>query len=62
LTKATLARFDLATSRLDPLRTITLADTSGLRQFGLMASPDGRTVVYNVGRYLTDLYLVEGLK
>ncbi len=31
-------------------------------RFGLRVSPDGRTVVYNVGRYLTDLYLVEGLK
>jgi len=28
-----------------PLRTITLADTSGPRSFGLMVSPDGRTVV-----------------
>jgi len=62
LTKATLARYELATGRLDPLRTITLADTSGMRRFTLLASPDGPTVVYNVGRYLTDLYLVEGLK
>jgi hypothetical protein len=30
--------------------------------FGLFVTLDGRTVVYNVGRYLTDLYLVEGLK
>ena len=41
----TLARYELATGRLDPLRTITLADTSGLRRFDLMVSPDGRTVV-----------------
>jgi hypothetical protein len=62
LTQATIARFELATGRLDPLRTITLTDTSGLRQFTLLVSPDGRTVVYNVIRYLTDLYLVERLK
>ena len=47
-TKATIPRYELATGRLDPLRTITLADTSGLRQFTLLVSPDGRTVVYNV--------------
>jgi len=62
LTKTTIVLFELATGRPDALRTITLADTSGVRQFSLLVSPDGRTVVYSPGRYLTDLYLVEGLK
>ena len=55
-------RLDLDSGRLDPLRTIGAADTSGVRQFSLFVTPDGRTVVYNVSRYLTDLYLVEGLR
>ena len=59
---ATIARLDLETSRLDPLNTIRLADPSGLSSPALLVTPDGRTVVYNVSRYLTDLYLVEGLK
>ena len=60
--KATIARYELATGQLDPLRTITLADTSGVQALNLFVTPDGRTVVYHVERYLTDLYLVEGLK
>ena len=59
---ATIAHLDLETNRLDPLKTIRLADMSGVSGVSLFVTPDGRTVVYNVFRYLTDLYLVEGLK
>ena len=59
---ATIARLDLETSRLDPMKTIRLADPSGLSGAALLVTPDGRTVVYSVIRFLTDLYLVEGLK
>jgi hypothetical protein len=35
----------------------------GLKQRPLcLVTPDGRTIVYVTKRYLTDLYLVEGLK
>ena len=39
-----------------------VADATGMRGMSVLVTPDNRTVVYNVNRYLTDLYLVEGLK
>ena len=59
---ASVVRFDLATGRMQTVRHVTVADTSGGRGLTCIVTPDGRTVVYNVGRYLTDLYLVEGLE
>jgi Tol biopolymer transport system component len=57
-----VVRYDVESARIDLIRQIRISDTSGLRNSGLVATPDGRTVVYSLGRYLTDLYLVEGLK
>jgi hypothetical protein len=36
------------------------AGTYGIE--GLAVNPDGKSYVYNLGRGLSDLYLVEGLK
>jgi hypothetical protein len=44
------------------LRTLNIADTTGQRGLNLLTTPDGRVVAYTMQRYLTDLYLVEGLK
>ncbi len=57
-----IMRSDLETGRLETLRTVRIGDSSGIRGLGLVTTPDGRTVVHSVTRYLTDLYLVEGLK
>ena len=62
LSGATIVRMDIETGRLETLKTIKVAEASGLRRLTFIVTPDGRTVVYNAGRYLTDLYLVEGLK
>ena len=58
----TIARLDLQSGRLDTLKTVRIGDTGGIRAFGLLVTPDGRSIVYTIQRYLTDLYLVEGLK
>jgi hypothetical protein len=58
----TVVRYDVATARTEPIRQIRIADTSGIFGVDLLATPDGRTMVYNVGRFFTDLYLVEGLQ
>jgi Tol biopolymer transport system component len=57
-----IVRYDLETARIDPMRQIRISDTSGIFGVDLLATPDGRTVVYNVGRFFNDLYLVEGLR
>ena len=57
-----VVRYDLDTAKMDPIKQIRISDTSGIFAVDLLATPDGRTVVYNVGRFLNDLYLVEGLK
>jgi eukaryotic-like serine/threonine-protein kinase len=61
-TSAVIVRFDLATGRMQAVREVKIADKSGARGLSCIVTPDVRTVVCNVGRYLTDLYLVEGLK
>jgi Tol biopolymer transport system component len=58
-----VVRVDLTTNRTDVVQRISPADAAGLlgrpRAF---ITPDGRTLVYALQRYLTDLYLVEGLR
>jgi eukaryotic-like serine/threonine-protein kinase len=57
-----IVRYDLASARIDPIRQITVSDPTGIFGVDVLVTPDGRTVVYNVGRLFNDLYLVEGLK
>jgi Tol biopolymer transport system component len=57
-----VVRYDVESARIDPIRQIRISDTSGILGVDLLATPDGRTVVYSVGRLFNDLYLVEGLK
>jgi eukaryotic-like serine/threonine-protein kinase len=56
-------RFDLATGRRVFWQEIAVADRGGMSRDPIIRlAPDGKTRVYTVIRYLTDLYLVEGLK
>ncbi|AMY09510.1 Serine/threonine-protein kinase PrkC [Luteitalea pratensis] len=59
---AVIARFDLASGVIENLRETRIADRSGGRSLSCIATPTAANVVCNVGRYLTDLYLVEHLK
>jgi Tol biopolymer transport system component len=59
---AVIVRFDFATGHTQVVRQVNVVDKSGGRGLSCLVTPDGRTVVYNVARYLTDLYLVEGLE
>jgi serine/threonine protein kinase/Tol biopolymer transport system component len=60
---ALILRYDLATGVMTTIKQIEPPDAAGMwfRPICVM-TPDGKAVVYSVGRYLTDLYLVEGLK
>jgi Tol biopolymer transport system component len=56
-------RLDLATGERRLLREISFADPAGVyTTTSLLLTPDGRSYVYNYGRMLSTLYLVEGLK
>ncbi len=56
-------RLDLATGERRLLREISFADPAGVyTTTSLLMTPDGRSYVYNYGRLLSTLYLVEGLK
>ena len=58
-----IARVDLASGALVPWKEIVPRDVAGLQtRPQCLVTPDGRTIVYSTTRYLTDLYLVEGLR
>ena len=59
---AVIARVELATGVIRNLREINVSDKSGGRSLSCVTTPDASTIVCNVGRYLTDLYLVENLR
>jgi len=61
--RSLVLRYDLASGRLDLVRRVEPADLAGvLDRPTCFVTPDGRTIAYAVQRYLTDLYLVEGLR
>jgi eukaryotic-like serine/threonine-protein kinase len=61
--RSQVLRYDLASRRLDLVHRVEPADLSGvLDRPRCFVTPDGRTLAYAVQRYLTDLYLVEGLR
>ena len=59
---AVIARLELATGVIKTLREVNITDKSGGRNLSCIATSNATTVVCNVGRYLTDLYLVENLR
>jgi Tol biopolymer transport system component len=59
--KVTLA--DLATGTREPFKEIVPADPSGAQSIpSLHFSADGKSYAYSLGRMLSDLYVVDGLK
>jgi hypothetical protein len=60
---ARLFRVDLVKGKRELVRTVAPNDAAGVMEIGDVAvSADGKTVLYGFFRYLSDLYLVEGLK
>ena len=60
---ARVERLDLTTGQKQPWRQIIPADSAGVTDIGpILITPDAKTYIYEYGRTLSDLYLVEGLK
>jgi len=56
-------RVDLATGRRTPWKEIMPPDPAGVADIPVMKfSADGKAYVYSVGRFLSDLFVVDGLK
>ena len=55
-------RLDLATGERQHLREIKFPDPVGVLPTSLVLTPDGSSYAYTCGRFLSTLYLVEGLK
>ena len=54
--------FDIPTGRLAPLRTLTVGDPVGAQNIEIIAnSADGKTIAFSFRRFVSDLYLLEGL-
>ncbi len=60
---AQVTRIDIATGHREPLKEIAPADPAGAQAIpSLVFSADGKSYAYSVGRILSDLYVVDGLK
>ena len=60
---AELYRVDLATGKKTPVKQLLPSDPAGVDHIApLMVSQDGKNILYGYGRFLSDIYLVEGLK
>ncbi|HTC46100.1 MAG TPA: protein kinase [Candidatus Aquilonibacter sp.] len=58
-----ITRIDLATGKRTPFREIAPADPAGVQSIPtLRFSADGKSYAYSLGRQLSDLYVVDGLK
>jgi serine/threonine protein kinase/Tol biopolymer transport system component len=56
-------RVDLATGRRELFKEVAPADPAGVQSIvSLRFSADGKSYAYTVGRFLSDLYVVDGLK
>jgi hypothetical protein len=56
-------RLDSSTGHKELLKEITPADPAGIFwPNNIFMTPDGKCYVYKLARFLSDLYLVEGLK
>jgi Tol biopolymer transport system component len=60
---ARVSRLDLATGQKQLWREIMPTDSAGITDIGpILITPDTKSYVYEYGRTLSDLYLVEGFK
>ncbi|HME34688.1 MAG TPA: protein kinase [Candidatus Sulfotelmatobacter sp.] len=58
-----ITRVDLATGKREPWKQIVPADPAGVQSIPVIKfSADGKSYAYSVGRILSDLYVVDGLK
>ena len=58
-----LYRVDLATGKKTAVKQILPSDPAGVDHIApLMVSPDGKSMLYGYSRFLSDIYLVEGLR
>ena len=58
-----VTRVDIATGRREPFKEIMPADPAGVQAIPtLRFSADGKSYAYSVGRILSDLFVVDGLK
>jgi hypothetical protein len=58
-----VTKVDLATGARQPWKQITPADPAGVQRIpSLQFSADGKSYTYSLGRQLSDLYVVDGLK
>jgi Tol biopolymer transport system component len=58
-----IVRVDVASGAIEPWKEVVPRDVAGLLgRPRCQITPDGRTIVYSTDRFLTDLYLVEGLR
>jgi hypothetical protein len=58
-----LVRIELATGKRTPWKSLRPADPAGIVLiYNVLLTPDGEGYAYTYGRYLQDLYLVEGLR
>jgi len=58
-----VARIDIATGRREPWKEIAPPDPAGVQSIpSLRFSEDGKSYAYSIGRLLSDLYVVDGLK
>lgn len=56
-------RVEVATGRRELFKEIVPADPAGLQSIlGVRFSADGKSYAYTIGRFLSDLYVVDGLK
>ena len=60
---AKVERLNLTTGQRQPWKMLDPADAAGITDIGpIFITPDGKSYVYEYGRTLSDLYLVEGIK
>jgi Tol biopolymer transport system component/tRNA A-37 threonylcarbamoyl transferase component Bud32 len=60
---ATVNRFDVSTGRKQPWKQLVPPDVSGVTDISsILITPNGNSYVYEYGRTLSDLYLVNDLK
>ena len=58
-----ITRVDIATGHREPWKEIVPADTAGVQSIpSIRFSADGKAYAYSVGRILSDLYVVDGLR
>ena len=60
---AKVDRLNLSSGEREQWKTLMPADAAGVTDLGpILITPDGKYYVYEYGRTLSDLYLVEGIK